>query len=83
MNIDKILNNSILMVYLAPFSLGLLSVLSFQPYNFTFINFLIIPCLFLILSYVRKKSKNIYRKKLIWNRFFFIKHLLDFLFFNI
>ena len=81
MNIDKILNNSILMVYLAPFSLGLLSVLSFQPYNFTFINFLIIPCLFLILSYVRKKSKNVYRKKPFLKNFFLIGYLFGIGFF--
>ena len=81
MNIDKMLNNTIFMVYTAPFILGLLSVLSFQPYNFTFINFFIIPCLFLILSYVRKKSKGVYRKKPFLKNIFFIGYLFGIGFF--
>ena len=60
---DKILNNRFYVVFLFPFLLGLLSVFSFQPFNLTIINFFILPTLFLILTYVNKKSKNIYRKK--------------------
>jgi len=61
--INIIQNSRVLLVYLIPFSLGVLSVLGFSPFNYTFVNFLIFPCLFLILSFVRKKSKNKYRKK--------------------
>ncbi len=60
------------MIFVLPFFLGALSVLSFQPFNYTIINFLILPALFLNLSHVRKKSKNIYRKKPFIRNIFFI-----------
>tara|TARA_B110000971_G_scaffold183793_1_gene191331 strand:+ start:452 stop:1969 length:1518 start_codon:yes stop_codon:yes gene_type:complete len=43
--------------------LGTLTVFSFQPFNYSFINFFIIPALFLVTTYVQKKSRNTYRKK--------------------
>ena len=61
--INFFLNNRIVFVFVTPFLLGCLSVFSFQPYNFTLINFIIFPCLFFILSYINKRSKNKYRKK--------------------
>ena len=61
--LQKLLNSRVLVLYLIPLFLGLLSVFSFQPYNFTLLNFFILPALFLILVYVRKRSENIYRKK--------------------
>mgnify|MGYP007000154908 CR=1 len=60
---EKILNNRIAVLYILPFVLGSLTVFSFQPFNFTFINFFILPSLFLILCYINKRSKNKYRKK--------------------
>jgi len=56
-------NSRFFLVYLFPFILGTLTVFSFQPYNLNYINFIIIPILFLLTTYVRKKSKNTYRKK--------------------
>ena len=70
--IEKILNNKTLVLYLLPFSLGLLSVFSFQPFNFSFINFLLLPILFLLVVYVNKKSKSIYRKKPHFTNLFFV-----------
>ena len=61
--INLFLNNRSLLVFIAPFLLGCLSVFSFQPYNFSFINFFIFPSLFFILCYINKRSKNKYRKK--------------------
>ena len=61
--LNVILNNRILLVFVIPLFLGCISVFSFQPYNFTIINFFIFPCLFLILSNINKRSKNKYRKK--------------------
>ena len=61
--INFFLNNRVLLVFVTPFLLGCFSVFSFQPYNFTIINFLIFPCLFSILCYINKRSKNKYRKK--------------------
>ena len=61
--IQKILNNRILVLYIIPFCIGLLSVFSFQPFNLSIINFFIIPIFFLLLVNTKKKSKSIYRKK--------------------
>jgi len=61
--LKKFLNNRFSILYIIPFCLGLLTVLSFQPFNYSFINFFILPFLFLLLVYVRKKSQNFYRQK--------------------
>jgi|TARA_B110000914_G_scaffold203489_1_gene197178 apolipoprotein N-acyltransferase len=57
------LNSRFILIFLFPFTLGTLTVFSFQPYNLNYINFIIIPILFLLTTYVQKKSKNTYRKK--------------------
>ena len=59
----KILNNRFLTLYLIPFFLGSLTVLSFQPFNFFFINFITLPLFFYLIIFIKKKSKSIYRKK--------------------
>ena len=61
--LQVILNNRFFVLYFGPFFLGLLTVFSFQPFNFSFINFFILPLLFLLIVYVKSKSKNVYRKK--------------------
>ncbi len=76
-----ILNSRRLLVFIFPFLLGALSVLSFQPFNFSFINFFILPALFLIILYVNKKSKNTYRKKPYLKNFFFIGYFFGIGFF--
>ena len=57
------LSSRFFLIFFSPFVLGILTVFSFQPFNLSYINFLILPILFLLTSYVRKKSKNTYRKK--------------------
>jgi len=69
------LNSRIFLVFLFPFTLGSLTVFSFQPFNYNYINFLIIPALFLVTTYVRKKSKNTYRKKPFLLNLFLIGYL--------
>ena len=59
----KIINNRIAILYLIPFFLGTISVFGFQPFNFSLINFVILPILFSLIVFTRKKSKSIYRKK--------------------
>jgi apolipoprotein N-acyltransferase len=59
----NLLNSRFFLILLFPFTLGSLTVFSFQPFNYSFINFFIIPALFLVTTYVRKKSKNTYRRK--------------------
>ena len=56
-------NKRFFIIFLFPLFLGGLTVLSFQPFNFFFINFLSLPLLFFSIIYVKKKSKSIYRKK--------------------
>ena len=59
----KFFESRFFILYLAPLILGSLSVLSFQPFNFTIINFFILPLLFYLIVYIKKKSKSAYRKK--------------------
>ena len=61
--LEKYLNNHFLILYLSPLILGLLTVFSFEPFNITLINFIILPIFFFLLVYIKKKSKSIYRKK--------------------
>ncbi len=79
--LEKILNSRSFIIFILPFFLGLISVFSFQPFNFTFVNFLIMPTLFLIITHVQKRSKNIYRKKPYLKNLFFIGYLFGIGFF--
>ena len=74
-------NSRFFLVFLFPFILGTLTVFSFQPFNFNFINFIIIPILFLLTTYVQKKSRNIYRQKPYLLNLFFIGYLFGIGFF--
>jgi hypothetical protein len=68
--IEKYLNNRFITLYLIPFLIGSFTILSFEPFNFTFINFIVFPLLFFLLVYINKKSKSIYRKKPYKKNFF-------------
>ncbi len=61
--LEKYLNNRFLVLYIIPLTIGSLTVFSFQPYNITFINFLILPIFFCLTVYINKKSKVTFRKK--------------------
>ena len=74
-------NSRFFLVFLFPFTLGALTVFSFQPFNYSYINFFIIPALFLVTTYVRKKSKNTYRKKPYLLNLFLIGYLFGIGFF--
>ena len=60
---DKYLDNRLTTLYIIPFVIGVLTVFSFQPFNFTIINFFVLPILFYLIIYIKKKSKSVYRKK--------------------
>ena len=60
---EKYLNNRGLTLFVIPFILGSLCVFSFQPFNYTIINFLVLPILFYLIIFINKKSKSVYRKK--------------------
>ena len=76
--IEKVLNNRVIVLYLLPFFLGLLTVFSFQPFNFSLINFFILPILFFLIVYVKKKSYNIYRKKPFRKNLFLLGFIFSF-----
>ena len=76
--LEKILNNRNIVLYLLPFSLGLLTVFSFQPFNLSFINFLLLPIFFFLIVYVRKKSQSTYRKKPYYKNLFLIGFVFGF-----
>ena len=61
--INKLLRSRFIVLYLSPLIIGCLSTLSFEPYNFIFINFIILPIFFYLLIYINKRSKSTYRKK--------------------
>ena len=67
---NTLLNNKIFVIFLAPFFLGAVTVLSFAPYNFTFINFFSFSILLFLISLVKKRTEYKYRKKKS-NRYFF------------
>ena len=60
---NKILDNRFIVIYLLPFCIGALTVFSFQPFNFTYINFILLPALFALVVFVSKRTKNVYRKR--------------------
>ena len=75
---NKILDNRAIMLYLIPFCIGLLTVFSFQPFNLSIINFFLLPILFLLLVYVKKKSQGVYRKKPYYKNLFLIGFIFGF-----
>ncbi len=61
--IKKLFEKRYFILFIFPFLIGSLTVLSFQPFNLTIINFIIIPLFFFIIVHISKKSQSIYRKK--------------------
>ena len=61
--IEKYLDNRFLVLILIPFSIGSLTVFSFQPFNLSIINFFILPLFFYLIVHIKKKSKGTYRKR--------------------
>ena len=72
---SQIINNRIILIYVFPFILGLITVFSFQPFNLIFINFFAISFLFLLLVHVNKKSKSTFRRKPYLKNLFLIGYL--------
>ena len=60
---ESFLNNRFYTLFFFPFVLGALTVFSFQPFNFSFINFIVLPIFFYLTVYIKKKSKSTFRKK--------------------
>ena len=60
---EKYLNNRFLTLYIIPIILGSLTILSFEPFNLTLINFFVFPFFFYLLVFIKKKSRSTYRKR--------------------
>ena len=65
-----IINNKFVVVFFAPFLLGVLTIFGFAPYNFSLINFFTFSTLLFLISIIKKKTKTKYIKKKS-NRYFF------------
>ena len=59
----NLLNNKFFVIFFAPFILGAITILSFAPYNLTFINFFTFSTLLFLISEVKTKTQSKYRKK--------------------
>ena len=79
--ISKIINNKIVFLFILPFLLGSISVFTFSPFNISIFGFISISGIFLLLTYVNRKSKNIYRKKPFLSNFFYTGFFFGFGFF--
>ena len=77
----EFLNSRFFLIFLFPFVLGTLTVFSFQPFNLNYLLFIIFPSLFLLTTYVQKKSKNTFRKKPYLLNLFLIGYLFGIGFF--
>ena len=66
----KLLNNKYFVVFLAPFFLGVITILGFSPFSLTIVNFFTFPILLFLIQGVKKKNYSKYRKSKN-NRFFF------------
>lgn len=54
---ESFLNNRFYTLFFFPFVLGALTVFSFQPFNFSFINFIVLPIFFYLTVYIKKNQK--------------------------
>ena len=65
-----LLSNKFIVLFLAPFLLGAITILGFQPYNFTYLNFFSFSALLFLILFIKKRTQSKYRKKKS-NRYFF------------
>ena len=75
------LNNRILVIYFFPFILGILTTLSFAPFNLTIINFFTFPILLFLVLLIKKRTESKYRKKKSIRYFFYLGSAFGFGFF--
>jgi len=66
----NIFNSKLFVLFVFPFILGAITILSFEPFNLTIINFFTFPLLLFLILIVKKKTYLKYKKK-ISNRYFF------------
>ena len=79
--ISKILNSRFLILYAIPFLLGSSTVFSFEPFNFTLINFFYFTIFFYLIVYIKKNLKAYIEKDRIKKNLFIFGTLFGFGFF--
>ena len=77
----NLINNKFFILFFSPFVLGGITILSFPPFNFTFINFISFSILLFLIQIVKKKTKVKYRKKKSNRYFFYLGTTFGFSFF--
>jgi len=79
--LTNLLNNKFFIIFIAPFLLGAITILSFPPFNLTFINFISFSLLLFLIVLVRKKTGSKYRRKKSKRYFFYLGCAFGFGFF--
>ncbi len=69
---SALFNNKFFIIFFVPFLLGGITVLSFSPYNLTFINFFSFSTLLFIILHIKEKTQSKYRKKKNERYFFYL-----------
>ena len=77
---NALLKSKFFVIFLAPFLLGAVTILSFSPYNFTFLNFFSFSILLFLILIVKKRTQSKYRKKKSYRFFFYLGYALGFRF---
>ena len=65
-------NKRYFILFIFPFILGGITVLSYRPFNLFFFNALSLSLLFYLIYYVKKKTQSLYRKKPFTKNLFFL-----------
>ena len=78
---NALLNNKLIVIFFAPFLIGVITIFGFAPYNLTFVNFLTFSALLFLISIIKKKTKSKYRKKISLRYFFYLGCAFGFGFF--
>ena len=67
-----LLNSRMLVVFIAPFLLGAITILGFAPYNLTFINFFTFSILLFLILLIKRRTQSKFRKKKSSRYFFYL-----------
>ena len=77
----NLFKNKYFVIYFAPFLLGAITVLSFEPFNLTFLNFFCFPFLLFLILTLKKATSSKYRNKQANKYFFYLGSSFGFGFF--
>jgi len=79
--LSNLLDNKFLVIFLSPFILGGITILSFPPFNITFVNFFTFSILLFLILLIKKRTQSKYRKKKSTRYFFYLGCAFGFGFF--